>query len=368
MKIFYLDNVASHYRKAVFLLMDQTFKMDYLFGMSLGDIKQMDTSLLKGHVEKTKTVHLWGRWYWQPGLVRKLFHPYDRFLLVCETRALSTWVFGLFARLLGKSKRVFFWSHGWYGKETCFEKMIKKLLFRLPGGGVFLYGNYARDLMIKEGFNPEKLFTIHNSLDYDKQLVLRKHIEASGIFLEHFGNNNKVIIIIGRLNERKQLHLLLEALRNLKQKGKEYNVVFVGNGEEREKLERLVIMYKLAAQVWFYGSCYDEAINAELIYNADLCVMPGDIGLTAIHCLMFGTPCITHNNFSHQGPEFEVIKSGLTGEFFLHNNVTDLEEAILRWFTRHFNREEVRQACYREIDDQWTPQFQIEVLKRHLIS
>ena len=55
MKILYLDNVATHYRKAIFLLMDNTFQVDYLFGESLGDIKQMDTSLLKGHVKKTKT-------------------------------------------------------------------------------------------------------------------------------------------------------------------------------------------------------------------------------------------------------------------------------------------------------------------------
>ena len=55
MRIFYLDNVASHYRKSIFLLMDQTYDIDYLFGKSLGDINQMDTSLLRGPVEKTET-------------------------------------------------------------------------------------------------------------------------------------------------------------------------------------------------------------------------------------------------------------------------------------------------------------------------
>ena len=366
MKVLYLDNVASHYRKAVFLLMDQTFEMDYLFGDSLGDIKQMDTSLLKGNVEKTKTKSVVGRWYWQPGLVSKVFKPYDRYLLVCETRAVSTWLFCFLARLLGKGKRVFFWSHGWYGKETGLEKTIKKVLFRLPGGGVFLYGNYARELMIKEGFNPNKLFTIHNSLDYDKQLTLRKQMKQANVFQEHFGNNNKVIIMIGRLNERKQLHLLLEAVRDMKEQGQNYNVVFVGNGEEREKLEKLTAEYQLERQVWFYGACYDEVTNAELIYNADICVMPGDIGLTAMHCMMFGTPCITHDSFPHQGPEFEAIKPGGTGEFFHHNDVKDLEVAINRWFTNHTDREVIRQACYKEIDEQWTPQFQIEVLKNHL--
>lgn len=366
MKILYLDNIASHYRKAVFLLMDRTFKMDFLFGDSLGDIKQMDTSLLKGHVEKTKTKRIVGRWYWQPGLVGKLFKKYDRYLLVCETRALSTWAFCLLAKLLGKSKKVYFWSHGWYGKETELEKVIKKILFRLPGGGVFLYGNYARNLMIKEGFKAEKLYTIHNSLDYERQMELRKQVHLTDVFTSHFGNTNKVIIVIGRLNDRKQLHLLLEAVRDMKKSDQEYNVVFVGDGSEREKLERLTEEYELQSHVWFYGACYDEKTNAELIFNADICVMPGDIGLTAIHCMMFGTPCITHDFFPMQGPEFEAIRAGVTGEFFAHGDADAMANSICKWFMEHNDREEIRQACYKEIDEQWTPQYQVEVLKKYL--
>ena len=139
MKIFYLDNVASHYRKAVFLKMDKTFDIDYLFGASLGDIEQMDTTLLRGHVEKTQTRKLPGGWNWQPGLLRKLFKKYDRYLLIGESRALATWVFCILACLIGKREKVFFWTHGWYGKETGLEKRLKKFYFRLAGGGIFLY-------------------------------------------------------------------------------------------------------------------------------------------------------------------------------------------------------------------------------------
>ena len=57
------------------------------------------------------------------------------------------------------------------------------------------------------------------------------------------------------------------------------------------------------------GECYSEETNAKLIYNADLCVAPGNIGLTAIHVMMFGCPAITHNDFKWQMPEFEAIKS-----------------------------------------------------------
>lgn len=366
MKIFYLDNVASHYRKAVFLKMDKTFDIDYLFGASLGDIKQMDTTLLRGHVEKTQTRKLPGGWNWQPGLLRKLLKKYDRYLLIGESRALATWTFCILACLIGKRNKVFFWTHGWYGKETGLEKRLKKFYFRLAGGGIFLYGNYARELMIKEGFPPEKLYTIHNSLDYERQLELRRQMKPTDVFKSHFHNDNRTIIVIGRLNARKKLEMLLDAVRNLNKCNHFYNVVFVGDGGERHKLEDLSVEYGIVEQVWFYGACYDEVINAELIYNADVCVMPGDIGLTAIHCLSFGTPCITHDDYPHQGPEFEAIQEGETGSFFQSGDVSSLENTLMRWFNEHEDRNKIRYACYSEIDAQWTPQFQVDVLKKYL--
>ena len=102
------------------------------------------------------------------------------------------------------------------------------------------------------------------------------------------------------------------------------------------------------------------------MYNADLCVVPGDIGLTAIHSLMFGTPAISHNCFKYQGPEFEAIKSGITGDYYKYGSVENLADIISLWFKNH-NRQEVRNNCYKEIDTSWNPAYMFEVVKKHLI-
>ena len=92
---------------------------------------------------------------------------------------------------------------------------------------------------------------------------------------------------------------------------------------------------------------------------------PGNIGLTAIHALMFGCPAITHNDFKWQMPEFEAIHAGATGDFFERNNVKDLADVISRWISNNVSRrEDVRLACYREIDEQWNPEFQMEVIEK----
>ena len=367
MKLCVIYNYAAHYRQSVFVKMDQVFDCDWYFGKKNDDIKKMDYSLLKGSVKEVDTKYF-GGWKYQSGVIPLLRKNYDMFILLGETKSLSTWLFCIKARLFYPKKQVYFWSHGWYGKESGLERMIKKALFKLPNGGLFLYGNFARDLMIKEGFNPEKLFVIHNSLDYDKQIIIRKQLEPKSIYQEHFGNNYPNLFFVGRLTPIKKLDMILRAIALLKERGQNYNVTFIGGGEKKDELEDLSRQLRLEENVWFYGPCYDEKVLGEMIFNADLCVSPGNVGLTAMHTMVFGTPVLTHNDFSHQMPEFEAIKEGKTGAFFKYGDINSLAEKISLWFeSKADERDAVRQACMAEIDNNWTPYYQLEVLKRCLL-
>ena len=209
--------------------------------------------------------------------------------------------------------------------------------------GTFVYGDRAKLLLIEKGIPQDKLFAIHNSLDYDKQKTLRQNIQPSKIFVEHFKNNLPTIIFIGRLTKVKKLDMIVDALSILRKENENFNLVFVGDGIERKRLEEKVITMHLQDCVWFYGACYDEKINAELIYNADLCVSPGNVGLTAMHALMFGCPVITHDCFEWQMPEYEAVQPYITGNFFKQDDVNDLANVIKHWFANNsMRRAEVR--------------------------
>ncbi len=308
----------------------------------------------------------WG-FYWQSGVQRFLDKKYDAYIVLGDTRCLSTWLFCIRAKLAGRSKRIYFWTHGWYGKETRVERWMKRLFFSMAGGGIFLYGNYARGLMIQEGFDANKLFVIHNSLAYERQLEIRRIIGYEDIYRQHFGNDAPNLMFVGRLTTVKKLDMVLRAMVQLKEQGQEYNLTLIGDGIVRKDLEKLTEELGLQGNIWFFGACYDERRLGQLIYNADLCVSPGNVGLTAMHVMVFGTPVLTHNDYSHQMPEFEAIHDGVTGTFFHRDDITSLSESILRWFAeKKDKRDEVRYACFHEIDTQWTPQFQIEVLKNNL--
>ena len=366
-KLCLIYNFAPLYRLGIFKLIDEKFDCDWYFGRNGSDIKTLDLSLLK-RAKEVPVMNLPFSCYWQKGIVKLLFRKeYKTYFLLGELKSISTWAFIIFARLLFPRKHVYFWSHGWYGRETRIKKILKKMFFKLADG-TFLYGNYARSLMIENGFRGANLFVIHNSLDYDRQLELRKTITPTGLYKKHFGNDRPNLIFIGRLTFSKKLDLLLEALKLLKEKGKVFNLTLVGDGEAYRNLHDLAVEKELCEYVWFYGACYDEQTNAELIFNADLCVSPGNVGLTAMHSMMFGTPVITHGCFKYQGPEFESIHPGVTGDFFEMGNAGSLAACISAWFDRHESeRNKVREACYEEIDTSWNPYFQIGVIKKYLI-
>ena len=291
---------------------------------------------------------------------------YDRYLMIGDAHDISTWRMLLLKNLFYRKKRIYFWTHGWYGKESRTERIIKKFFYKLVDGA-FLYGNYAKQLMINEGIKEKKLFVIHNSLDYDTQLELRSQIRASRLYEEHFKNTNKNIVFLGRLTKVKKLDMLLEVVSLLRQKGQFFNVSFVGDGVERQHLEDLTEQLGLKDTTWFYGECYDERTNAEFVYNADLCVSPGNVGLTAMHMLMFGTPVITHDDFTMQMPEFEAIVPHKTGMFFKRDDVMSLCDTIQEWFKLNGGlRDHIRKECFKEIDSNWNPDYQIKVLKEHL--
>lgn len=361
-------NIASLYREAIYTAIDNNYDCEWHFINNKSDIKEFDLSKFKS-TKRHCYVGNPNKLYYQFGILRLLFSKrFDTYLYIHDSRSLTCWLFTILAHYMFPKKHIYTWSHGWYGKESKLQILLEGWVFRLMTG-VFTYGEYAKNLLIKDGHvDPSKIFPIHNSLDYSKQLIIRNSIKTSDIYKRHFGNNHPVIIFIGRLTAVKKLDQLISAIARLKKKHENYNVVFIGDGVKRDELELQIKNNNLNSNVWFYGSSFDENENAELIYNADLCVSPGNIGLTAIHVMMFGCPAISHNDYKWQMPEFEAIKPGETGDFFEKGNVDDLANVISKWFKQHMNnRDEIRKRCFDEIDFHWTPNFQLSVLKKNLI-
>ena len=162
-------NLAAHYRAPIFKQIDKELHCDFFIGDKVkSPIKKMNYLELLGFKKELNNIYLIGSLYWQKGAIRTLFLGYNHYIISGQPLCISTWIILLFTKFT--SKKTYLWTHGWYGRETRIKKLIKKVFFGLANH-VLLYGDYARDLMIKEGFKADKLHCIYNSLDYDTQIV-----------------------------------------------------------------------------------------------------------------------------------------------------------------------------------------------------
>ena len=284
---------------------------------------------------------------------------YDVYIFNGEANCISTWLASLICRL--KKKPVIFWGHGIYGNEKRLKRLFRVLFYKLADYHL-IYGKRSKDLMVRSGFSEKKVFAVFNSLNFSEHNRLFQEVKDEDIvkmkkelFPSSF--NNPVLIFLGRLTKEKKVQYLIRALSILKHQNKLFNCIIVGGGSEMKKILDTIKTSDLEGQVQILGENYDEIMNAKLIMMADCCVSPGNIGLTAIHSLSLGTPVITHGNYNNQGPEIEAIIPGLTGMFFIENDVGDLS-AIIKEFVVPERKKQVREKCREEIIRHWNPENQ----------
>ena len=367
MKICLIANLAPHYREEIFRLIDARMDCDFAFGDTLNNgIRTFSLTGFRNKVTVLKNIQNGEVTLWQKGVLKMLSRRYSVYILSGDIRCFSTWTFLIVSAIL--RKKVFLWTHGWTGREGRVTRWMKMLFYSFSDG-LFLYGDYARRLMVSEGYSPSRLHVIHNSLSHAVQLQIRRKLNPTSIYRKHFGNALPVLIFIGRLTPSKKLDMILDAMRILQDRHFLCNLVLVGSGPAEVSLRQTAASLGLQDRVWLYGPSYNENVNAELIYNADLCVSPGNIGLTAVLVLTYGTPAVTHDLFKCQGPEFEAIHPGVTGDFYEYGLVVSLADRIESWLLSSKGRRmQVRKACQDEIDRYWTPEYQFDVINQTLLK
>ena len=300
----------------------------------------------------------------QPGLLAGLIRSRARtVILLGNSYFLTTWICALVLRLLGR--RVLYWTHGVTRKESGLIKLVRQAFYKLPHG-FLLYSHWAkRELSENFGLRNDQLHVVYNSLDYDAHLALRDSItpeDQGALRREIFDDlaGDPILVYIGRLTPGKQLDLLLQAAHRLGN----VNVLMVGDGPDRDRLQQIGRDLDLGPRLHFHGACYDEEEIGRILGAADLCVVPDQLGLTIIHAFSFGTPLVTHDDQEGHGPEIEALEPGVTGALFPRGSVQGLAQVIRGWLEGHPDREQVRRRCFQVIDTMYNPHVQSRIIRR----
>ena len=153
---------------------------------------------------------------------------------------ISTWISAIICHL---RKKCNLWGHGLYGNESNLKLKFRKLFYKLADKQL-VYERRAKRLLIKQGFDPNNLYVVFNSLDYDTQKTLRtklSQLSKKDIFGFFKNPDLPVILFIGRLTQGKKIEILIQAVNAINKNNVKINLLIIGDGSERNNLETIGI-------------------------------------------------------------------------------------------------------------------------------
>lgn len=205
----------------------------------------------------------------------------------------------------------------------------------------FFYSNYYKiivqsddmfnDLYENFKISKSKMIKINNPIDVsyvDKKINTTEVIALSGARIN--------LLAVGRLTYQKGFDLLIPQLAKLEDSN--FFLTILGEGEEREALENLVLKNHLEQKVCFKGNVenpykYMEKADA-LILSSRFEGFP-NVVLEALAC---GTPVLA--NYCLGGID-EIIKPGFNGYIYSFKN-EDFEFQFEQFFKSNFNKDEIK--------------------------
>jgi len=129
-------------------------------------------------------------------------------------------------------------------------------------------------------------------LDAGKILVQPMPLDVRAF--SHTSKGGAGVVTVGRLSKQKRLDLLLDAMAELKRRGRALPLTIVGDGEERHALERRAAELGIATQTRFIGEVPPTRIP-DAIDDADVFAFPAvgeGLGLAAAEALLLGVPVV----------------------------------------------------------------------------
>ena len=191
---------------------------------------------------------------------------------------------------------------------------------------------FTKNLVIKLGLGSKKIRVINPGCNYPIEVNDRFKEFAKTIYGDAFPR----LITISRLDGRKSHQNILMTIKNLLPKFPKLKYVSIGDGEERNNLEKLKKELGLDKEVSFiFKSSEQEKIA--LLEQSNLFVMPSIVhkksiegfGITYIEAACFGKPSIG----GVFGGEADAIQEGKTGYLCDGNDLNAIYEILLKVLT-----------------------------------
>ena len=187
---------------------------------------------------------------------------------------------------------------------------------------------WERSRLIKSGLRPDKAFTIHNAVDFEKfdwQMSEQSDARIPGINPEIF--SHETVASLAQLIPRKGINYLLQAVPKVLKVFPNTKFLILGDGPLKSKLENKSKRMGIANNVYFAGMLENKYIP-KILSKIDVALVTSfseTFGFAIVEPMAAGKPVIT----TPVGIAPEIIKDGENGFIVPPKDSNALAEAIL---------------------------------------
>lgn len=332
-----LQTAAPDYRKKVFQSIRENLGENFtLYSGSTSFEKSIKTDETINFLKPVKNHYFFIRKVlFQTGMWQDCLQC-DVLILELNPRIISNWLLLIFRKTL--LKKSVLWGHAWprNGKKSSSDNI--RNLMRILASEIIVYTKTQQKEL--ETKMPYKKFTAApNSLFYKSEMQVtemdKKEITD--------------IIFVGRLTSTKKPNFLVSAFIQIASRLPEKtNLIIVGEGEEKEILNKLVLASGLKKRIKILGHINDFTQLKELYAKSLFSVSPGYVGLSITQSFGFGVPMLISRNEKHS-PEIEAAIENENSIFFKTDDTEDFCIKILDFFKKKNDwmskRKKISESC-----------------------
>jgi L-malate glycosyltransferase len=300
-----------------------------------------------------KSVRIYKIWrlHWQPLLSTLILKQPQYLVMGLELKYVSNLLL-YFIAPLSRSK-VIWWTHGYnvHIKDKDFKYYLDraiKTFFMKRAHRILLYTDHNKDELISNNIPSERIIVLNNALNegpFQASLQSIKPDELAKV-IKSTRPSGHTLAFIGRLTHKKKSELVLELGHKLKSYYKDLRIFMIGDGEDRQYIEKKIENLGLQDTVFLTGTINDAQTLAPYMKLTDFIVLPGAVGLSIVHSFIYGIPFLTLQGAAHS-PEIAYLRSEYNG--YMAKDLEDMADWLIKTFDDKIKRDELRSNCLATI-------------------
>ena len=214
----------------------------------------------------------------------------------------------LWAVILGANVKVIYTSH-----INLYNNFLWKganFFFTRKNTAIIAVCTSVKELLVKNNYPPKKIKVIYNGVEPLTSIKIPP--------LKCF-----TFITLARLSKEKGLNFLLESVKILKEKGKDFKLIIGGEGEERPELERFISANDLKNTVSLPGHINPK----EYLPKAQVYINSSEseaLSFGILEAMSYGLPIIA----TKVGGNEEIVNLSQNGKLVKYNNPEELAHAM----------------------------------------